>query len=788
MDYHEPLVANGIYLAPGPDGGPRECELQASRDGATFFSVCRFHLEREQARKVDFPEVPSKKFRLMILSAYGAPVRVAEVELLRKGDDPYLRRGIKWWWFKSGNRSFWDYPPQGPAALREEYPEDTTLDCRSGGLLDLSKYMNADGHIVWAVPPGRWSILRFGHTLLGQRTRALSTGGRPGYEADILSSAAMETHFKNTAGPMLEDSAAVGGNVLKNLFIDSYEIGANVRGQQPTWTQGFREDFKEQRGYDLLSYLPILARRIVDSREVTNRFLADFRWTIGDLMAERFWAKFKLLAHEGGVGIEPEAGYGTYPFPHIDGLRCAGNSDVPTGEFWYANNVMSQFNHWANVIRTEASAAHIYGRPIVQAESFTAFTHWKGYPCALKPFADAAFVDGLNRIVLHQYTAQPVLEMKPGWEYGAGTHFDRNITWWEQARDFFRYLARCQYLLQQGKFVADTLYFYGEGVTKFVPSREYVSPELPKGYDFDAVNADVLLHSLSFREGRLQLPDGMSYRVLVLPEDGVMSPGLLRKIKELVTQGAIVVGPRPRRVPGLRGYPREDGELKALAAEVWDDCDGETVTGRKLGEGRILCGRSIRNILSSAGISLDFEYHASESDAALDFVRRTTNDLEIYFVVNRKERVQSALCTFRVRARQPELWDPVTGETRAAKAFKQAGGRTTLPLEFAPFGSLFVVFRAPLGREVSGTATRNFPVYSHIFDLRGPWTVSLDPKWGGPASVEFAELVSWTERPEQGIKYYSGTATYRKAFKLPRSLGRSGTRIVLDLGEVRNVA
>lgn len=344
LAYHAPLAASAVYVVPGPDGGPRECELQASRDGKTFSSVCRFKLEKKQAKKAVFLEAQGKAFRLMILSAYGAPVQVAEAALLRKGDEPYIRRGIKWWWFKSGNRSFWDYPPQGPAALSKEYPEDATFDCHSSEVLDLSKYMDADGHIVWTPPPGRWTLLRFGYTLVGQLTRALSTGGRPGYEADMLNSAAMETHFKNTAVPMLEDSAAVGGNVLKYLFIDSYEIGANVRGQQPTWTQGFRQEFKEGRGYGLLPYFPALARRIVDSRQVTDRFLADFRWTIGDLMAERFWTKFKELAHERGVGIEPEAGYGTYPFPHIDGLRCAGNSDVPTGEFWYANNVMSQFN------------------------------------------------------------------------------------------------------------------------------------------------------------------------------------------------------------------------------------------------------------------------------------------------------------------------------------------------------------------------------------------------------------------------------------------------------------
>jgi hypothetical protein len=458
------------------------------------------------------------------------------------------------------------------------------------------------------------------------------------------------------------------------------------------------------------------------------------------------------------------------------------------GEFWYGTDIMSQFNPWGNVIRSVASAAHVYGRPIVQAESFTAWTHWREYPYALKPVGDEAFVAGLNRMVFHQYTHQPLLDMKPGWQYGAGTHFDRNITWWEQARAFFQYLARCQYLLQQGAFVADTLYFYGEGVTKFVPSREYVRPSLPQGYDFDAINSDVLLHRLSVLNGRLVLPGGLSYRVLALPEDAVMSPEVLRRVKELVAAGALVLGPKPQKAPGLMNYPQADDEVKKLTNEVWGNCDGKSVKERNLGQGRIIWGKSMREVLVGEGIAPDFEYRGRNKDASLDFIHRSTGGSEIYFVTNRKERQEQAECAFRISGKRPELWDPVTGETRPAEAFKQAGGRTTLPLEFAPYGSLFVIFRQPITRDVNGTAIRNSPVYSNSQELSGPWTVSFDPKWGGPEEAEFVQLVGWTKRPEEGIKYYSGTATYRKSFDLPAALRGSRRRIALDLGEVKYVA
>lgn len=786
--YDESFAASEIYVLPGPENGPRECELQASEDGKLFSPVCRFHMENKTGQRVDFQLVRAKYFRLMMMSAYGAPVQVAEALLLRKGDEPYLRRGIKWWWFKSGNRGFWDYPRQGPAALAEEYNDEGNYDCRSSAVVNLTNLLGADGHLQWEVPQGRWTILRFGYTLEGQRTRSASEGGHVGYEANMLDSAAIETHFTNTAAPMLGDVSSTGTKVLRYFHIDSYELGADVRGQQPTWSKHFRKEFEQRRGYDLLPYLPALARRVVDSRETTDRFLFDFRWTIGDLMAERFWKRFGELSHQHGMRIESETGYGTYPYPHIDGLRCAGNNDVPMGEFWYGTDIMSQFDPWGNVIRTVATAGHIYGRSIVQAESFTSWKHWQEYPQALKPVGDQAFLDGLNRMVLHQYTLQPLLNMKPGWEYGAGTHFDRNITWWEQARAFFHYLARCQYLLQQGDFVADALYFYGEGATKFVPSPEYLRPTLPPGYNFDAINSEQLLRALSVDHGRLVLPSGMSYRVLVMPEDGVVSPQVLRKIRKLVAAGGLVVGPKPQRAPGLQGYPNWDSKVKTLGEEIWGECDGEKLQARNFGQGRIFCGRSLSQVFREQGITPDFAYQSRQNGASLGFVHRATDTSEWYFVSNRRDRNAQAECIFRVTGKQPELWDPINGKTRPASAFRQVDGRTHMPLEFAPYGCLFVVFRRPIGRNVAGTARRNFPVYVGSQVLSRPWRVTFDPKWGGPAHAEFAELVSWTKRSEEGIKYYSGTATYRQSFDLGGALRGRQTRLALDLGEVKYVA
>jgi hypothetical protein len=249
-----------------------------------------------------------------------------------------------------------------------------------------------------------------------------------------------------------------------------------------------------------------------------------------------------------------------------------------------------------------------------------------------------------------------------------------------------------------------------------------------------------------------------------------------------------VIGPRPRRPAGLRDYPGCDAELEALAEDLWGDSDGTTRTEHRFGRGRVFWGKAAREVLAADGLGPDFEFTGTKPGAAVDYIHRTDPQAEIFFLCNQNDRPEEIRGTFRVRDRQPELWDPVTRETRAASAFRQDDGRTTLPLEFAPYGSLFVLFRRPIAADASGDAARNFPAYTRAHELGGPWAVTFDPKWGGPGAVELSKLVSWTARPEDGIRYYSGTASYRKTFALPTSLRTPGRRLALDLGEVGGIA
>lgn len=766
LEYSEPHQVSGLYLAPASGAGPRDCALQVSTGGGEFRTVLEFSLDRGQARQLAFPAVSAARFRLLVRSAWEPDVQLAEFWLLREGDVPYLRRGLKWWDFKSGNRSFWDYPKQGLAALSEEHPDDER-DLRAAEVIDLTAKMDPAGRIAWDVPAGRWSVVRFGYTLQGTTPRSTA----PGYELDLFKTSTADATFEHVADPMLQDA----GSALTAVHLDSYEYGVSEHGQLPTWTEAFRQEFHKRRGYDLFPYLLVLARRIVESREISNRFLWDYRRTTADLY-NAFYARFQDLAHQRKLEANSENGYGTYPFPHIDGLEAFATSDVPQGEFWTGTTIMSQFYPFCNSLRTAASAAHIYGKRKIQSEAFSTWLRpYEAYPGVMKRFGDQAFADGVQQFVIFASTNQT--GDVPGAGLGGYEIINRHVTWQKQSRAFFDYLARCQYLLGQGRFVAGALYYYGEGATTFVPAKEFLKPALPRGHDFDGLNTDVLLNRLAVRSGGLVLPSGMSYRVLVLPEAPELSPRVLRKVKELIEAGATVLGSRPRRAPGLGGFPQSDAEVKKIADQMWGP--GDTPSGeRRLGEGRLVWGKPVAEILGPEDVEV--------RGATLDFTHRRAGSTEIYFVANAHDAAIDVQPAFRVSGKLPEIWDPVTGKTWEATDFRHTGGRTAVPMRFAPHQSFFVVFRKPAGEP--GRKRPNFPTAARTLELKGPWSVRFDPKWGGPESVTFESLTGWTARPEEGIRFYSGTATYRKAFDVPPGWKRSGARIFLDLGELKHLA
>jgi hypothetical protein len=686
-------------------------------------------------------------------------------------------------------------------------------------IVNISDRWRADRNFQWDVPEGDWTILRTGYTLTGSKWEQYPLGdtfaGGAGYQIDYMNAGSMDRYFDVLGRIALDESRKAGGR-LAYLWGDSWEAG------KLTWTQDFAGQFRKFRGYDPTPYLPAIQGYTVTNAEVAARFRADLNRTIADCVAENFYGEFARLCHRNGLDMRSEAA-GPGDNPPIDSLRNLGRCDVPAGEFW-VNGHFQAPGGWNSSpglrgnLKQTGSAAHIYGKRIAQAEAFTQQesdrTHWSLGPGDLKPYGDNAFCEGINYFMLHQSTCQLSTDGPPGYEFCAGQHWNPSITWWPQSAAYFSYLARCQFLLQQGLFVGDVCYYLGEDAPVVAPYKQYDAAL--RGYDGDYCNAEVLLRRMSVKDGRLVLPDGMSYRLLVLQNctstsrevcdviggsvqqavsstpSTAMSLDVLKKIGQLVRDGATVVGAKPDRAAGLKDYPRCDEEVKALAAEIWGDCDGKTRTEHAYGRGRVIWGKRVAEALGDSDINRDFAFalksklEKPSDPVALDFIHRTVGDVDIYFVSNRTHRTETRDCTFRVSGRQPEIWDPVSGKRHDAVAFEQINGLTVLPLEFAPFESYFVVFRKPIGANVRGRADTNFPELSSLQKLAGPWTVQFDPRWGGPASVEFPELVSWTKRPEEGIKYYSGKATYRKTFDVDRKANTAP--LFLDLGKVQHVA
>lgn len=664
-------------------------------------------------------------------------------------------------------------------------------------VIDLSKYTAANGHLRWDVPPGRWTIMRFGNTSTGATTRPAPVPGL-GMECDKLDTAALNAHFEAFIGSLLRELGPRKQNAEAGwswLHIDSWEMGAQ------NWTPKFREEFRRLRGYDLYPYLPVTAGYVVGSPEISERFLWDFRQTAQDLLIRNHALHLKELGQRNGfrLSIEP------YDMTPCSDMAYGGVADVPMGEFW-----LYGFNTYFSVIEA-ASIAHTNGKAVVAAEAFTSLDqeHWLAHPASMKGLGDWAFSAGVNRFVFHRWQHQPWLLLRPGTTMGPfGVHWEQTQTWWSMVPAYHTYLARCQYLLRQGLPVADVCFLVAEGAPHvFNPPSSAMKgtpPDFP-GYRFDGCAPDLLLARMAVKDGRLVLPDGMSYRVLVLPERETMTPTLLRKVRDLVDAGATVVGPRVRKSPSLSDYPACDDEIRKLSADLWGDIDGVHTTERRFGKGRVIWkapepsvqaqGDSIvaleqygdydivTSLLRSSGVRPDFE-----SEIPLRFIHRRDGERDIYFVANPSDGVVLSRCHFRVSGKSPQLWDAVTGEIRNFADYTDDHERISVVLRLEPFESCFVVFSANAPEPTA--AGHHNPHLTAISTLAGEWNVLFDRSLGGPGLVTFETLTDWTSRSEEGVRYYSGVATYSKTIDLSfaEDEARGKSRWWIDLGLVHNVA
>ena len=671
LEFTEPFEARAITVWPNAGGSAISFTLEASDDGADYRQVARLtppgpRAIEEAPSVASFKPVRARFFRLV-------PSRsrfVSEIEL-----DPAAR--IPGWNYLANFA-------HGTAHQRSQpdpVPARFVIDPAS--VLDLSARMDLEGHLRWKVPAGAWTIIRFGQTTRGQNNIAAPDAG-VGLECDKLSRAGVDFHFQHGLLPLLEKLGPFVGKSFTGLEVDSYEVGAQ------NWTATFPEAFEKYNGYDLHRYLPAMTGRYVGSADTSERFLWDVRRAQAQMVADNYYGRLRELCHQYGLKLFVEP-YGAGPGDY-DELQIAGRADVPMGEFW-------AHSPWDDTpsVRLAASAAHIHGEAIVGGESFTSTeqqSRYLDYPYALKTIGDFAFSLGLNQMLFHRWAHQPHPSAVPGMTMGPwGFQFDRNNTWFDQSSPWLDYLARCQFLLRQGKFVADVLYCTGEGSPQM---SKLEVPRLPFGYNFDAADAETILKRAAFHDGRIVLPDGMNYRLLALPDDlKNMTPELLGKLRELVGQGMALVGPQPTFSPSLRNYPRSDEEIRRLADELWGTTKQDNSSGHACGRGTVFSRQPLGELLSKLGIEPDFEYTSRRPDAAVTWLHRRVDNADVYFVANRHRRADDVVCSFRVAGKRPEFWQPETGTIRSAAVYSYKGGRTHVPIHLEPSESVFVVFREP---------------------------------------------------------------------------------------------
>ena len=651
----------------------------------------------------------------------------------------------------------WSVPETRPLLTdipATEGEEDATV----GKVSNLSKYVK-DGVLNWNAPEGDWTILRFGYAPTG-RDVSTASGKWQGLVIDYTSEKHFNRYWDTNVEPLLKMIGNRAGKTLKFLQTDSFEAGGM------NWSDKFEDEFKKRRGYDPVPYLPVLAGKIIENRETSNRFLTDLRKTLSDCISDNHYRVFAERSKKYGIGIQPEsAGPHAGPF---DGLKNYGHSEIMMSEFWspspHRSKDIDRF-----FVKQAASAAKIFNKKLVGAESFTTIgPHWNDVIWAdMKPSVDHEFCAGLNLVYLHTFTCSPKEMGLPGQEYFAGTHFNPNVTWWDYSTPFIKYLTRIQYLMQQGTAVADVLYYYGDHIPNIGRFKDDDPAKALPHYDYDLINEDKLM-DLSVKNGKIYLPHGISYQVLALPDHKVMSLKALRKIKELVENGASIIGEKPLTTASLVGGAEAEKEREEIVNKIWDKI-------------KLI---SAKEALKNKGILADCEFINKPEGKIFDYIHRISENIDYYFISSQNKETIQLKAAFRVTGKQPELWNPVTGEISKAVNFYQENGRTFVDLNFNPNGSAFVVFRKPIFITKNNKTTNKSFIFNDLKEIKGSWQVSFDIKWGGPKSVTFDKLVSWTDRIENGIKYYSGKAIYKTTFDLNTPLKEVK---IIDLGVVKDV-
>ena len=699
------------------------------------------------------------------------------------------------------------------------YNRECYLDPSS--ILDLTGRMDAAGWLDWEVPEGDWTLVRFGHVNM-RETNGPAVPEATGWECSKLDKVAVENHLKKgMIGQLIRPGGQVGEGKLDGLLIDSWERMIQ------TWTmegETLFAAFRNRRGYDMRPFMPAMMGYVIRDQAYTEKFLRDLRETMDDLFVENFFTHFRTVAHEFGTVVYTEGATGEV-LPG-DPLRYYGVSDVPMTEFWYPRPPSAQSLD-GKPAAYAAAAAHLYNKRLVAAEACTQIgVRWDEHPYSVKYLIDKHFTLGINHLVFHTFSHTPQAEVYPGSSFGGQIGFPlvRNQTWWRHMPSWIDYLTRCQYMLQQGEFVADVLWYIGDELER----PPFQTSPFPEGHKYDLLNPEILHTRLSVHNGRIMVEDGGEYDLIMLRNSKRMLRSTVEKLRELVMGGAVLLGDRPQESPSLMDGPEDIGVLEDIAGELW----GEGPKGvKQAGQGRVYWGMTLEEVLEAEAIEKDVV--VPEGPEIL-WIHRQAGDADIYFLSNQSERAMDASLGFRVEGKNPELWDPLTGTRREAGIWETAKGRTQVAIPFEPYGSAILVFRKTSRRPSWTRVERNrevlmdcspgwyrihpadeparaclvspdslFAMEPGEYRLTGKgrkektvsvkvrkqplnehWQLAFEEGWGTPATIRLARLASLTENENPDVRYYSGTMSYRKVVQLPST----GGKILLDLGDVGNIA
>jgi hypothetical protein len=765
-----PYTVRSLIITPNKNGMEMSGELQVQKNGV-YTTIKQFTIDRSNTElNVGFmpygpaafaiPATTSAKYRLLF-TKFSEGSGIAEVRLsAAPAVEDYIEKTFAKMWqtpFPYWNAYQWGVQP---------VIDNKSVVVDPAKVIDLSAKMNANGELQWDVPAGNWIIERSGMAPTQVKNAPASPEGT-GLETDKMSKKHIAAHFDAYLGEIIRRIPAEDRKTWKVTVEDSYETG----GQN--WTDGFVEKFKSNYGYDPTPYIPVMQGSVVGSAEQSDRFLWDLRRLVADNVAYEYVAGLREISHQNGLTTWLE-NYGHWGFPG-EFLQYGGQSDEIGGEFWSEGSLGDIEN------RAASSAAHIYGKTKVSAESFTCGGGpYSRYPALMKQRADRFFTEGINNTLMHVYISQPYEDKAPGVNAGFGNEFNRLNTWFYDMDIFLQYIKRCNMMLQQGKYVADVAYFISEDAPKMTGVQD---PKLPQGYSFDYINGEVIKTRLTVNNGKLTLPDGMKYSILVLPQLTTMRPELLLKIKELIMQGAVVLGPKPKSSPSLENYPVADQQVTKLADELWGNIDGKIIKTKRFGKGMVMSGLNMQEALDLIKVKPDMKV-ATDS---LLFIHRTLKDGEVYFVSNQKSKTVKVSPAFQVSGKVPELWDPVSGSTRPLSAYTEVNGITTVPIELAAIESAFIVFRKDAATPNKTIASSNMPAVKNVIAVNTPWSVQFDNKLRGPAKpVMFSSLTDWALNANDSIRYYSGAAVYHNTFKL--QILNKGEHVYLNLGLVNVIS